>query len=381
MIGEEIVAKEQHAVEQDTAEIAVLEEEQFELFQTDQFTNNSVEDWNIVDVLWRVLRDAGELDQHNSLILAELEIAYYRCLFDIALEKANYLIEHAEAPIAMYSRAMRMIIMTANGNGEEAYRDLLVLKDICKKGLAQRDDIQLFSASVISALRIESVLMASVFDLPDITEGVDEIPTGLKLYFGYLLAMRLLRLGRYKEAYGMAFSYLTIITAHFPSPRTYLYCVAASAKMLMGDVDRARTHFNMAWKLKEEHNIIMPFIELNYALLGLPRVNREELAAPEEVRRVDALISSFRKGWFYLRRKCGLSSKSEPLTPLECYASSLAALGWRNKEIAKHLLLSESTVKHQLSSAYQKLNISSRSELQKLYRTPPKKVQDFAPWV
>ena len=179
----------------------------------------------------------------------------------------------------------------------------------------------------------------------------------------------------------MAFSYLTIITAHFPSPRTYLYCVAASAKMLMGDVDRARTHFNMAWKLKEEHNIIMPFIELNYALLGLPRVNREELAAPEEVRRVDALISSFRKGWFYLRRKCGLSSKSEPLTPLECYASSLAALGWRNKEIAKHLLLSESTVKHQLSSAYQKLNISSRSELQKLYRTPPKKVQDFAPWV
>ena len=75
-----------------------------------------------------------------------------------------------------------------------------------------------------------------------------------------------------------------------------MYCVAASAKMLMGDVDRARMHFNMAWKLKEEHNIIMPFIELNYALLGLPRVNREELAAPEEVRRVDALIGSFSKG-------------------------------------------------------------------------------------
>ena len=123
-----------------------------------------------------------------------------------------------------------------------------------------------------------------------------------------------------------------------------------------------------ALQLKDKYGILMPFIELNYALLGLPRMNRRVLAAPEEVRQVDAMISSFSKGWFGLRRKCGLSTVTELLTPLETYTSGLAALGWRNKEIAKHLLVSESTVKHQLTSVYQKLHISSRAELRELYQ-------------
>ena len=342
---------------------------------------DSNEGLDVADALRLVLRDAGELDQHNLMVLGELEASYHRSLFDTALEKANYLVENAETPIAMYARSIRMLIMTATGNGEEAYRDLLVLKSMCKKGLAKRDDEQLFSASAICALSIESVLMTSLFEFPDIAEGSDGIPTGLKVYFGHLLAMRFLRLGRYQEAYGVAFSFLSIVTARIPSTRMYLHCVAASAQMLMGDVDRARVHFNKAWELKDEYGIIMPFIELNYALLGLPRINRAELATPDEIQRVDAMISSFSKGWYYLRRQCGLSTESELLTPLENYACSLAALGWRNKEIGRHLLVSESAVKHRLSSAYLKLNVSNRAELQRLFRTPPQQVRDYNMWL
>ena len=141
------------------------------------------------------------------------------------------------------------------------------------------------------------------------------------------------------------------------------------ASYMFGPIDNEKDVITplVEQQLKEKHGIMMPFIELNYALQGLPRINRQVLAAPEEVRQVDAMISSFSKGWFGLRRKCGLSTFTEPLTPLETYTSGLAALGWRNKEIAKHLLVSESTVKHQLTSVYQKLQISSRAELRDLY--------------
>ena len=340
----------------------------FEKASLGRIKSETTKGWDITYFLWRVFRDAGALDFESIWIVAELEVSYYRCDFKTALDKANALIGNPKAPIALYGRAMHMLIMVARGDAEQAYRDLIILKDKCSEGLAQRDDVQLFSASMICALRAENVLMASIFDIPNITEEIEDMPVGLKLYFGYILTMRLLRTGRYQEAYGAVLAYQSILDARYPGAQAYLYCIGASAKMLMGDVDGARDLFNKAWGLKEKHGIMMPFIELNYALLGLPRINRQVLAAPEEVRQVDAMISSFSKGWFGLRRKCGLSTFTEPLTPLETYTSGLAALGWRNKEIAKHLLVSESTVKHQLTSVYQKLHISSRAERRDLYK-------------
>lgn len=361
------MSNKQHVEELHAVEIAANEAVSYERASFDQDKSDLVKGWDMTYVLWRVFRDAGALDRESIWLVAELEISYYRCDFKAALDKANTLIEDSKAPIAMYGRVMRMLIMVASGDADQAYKDLLVLKDICSAGLAQRDDVQLFSASMICALRAENVLMASVFDIPDITEENDEIPVGLKLYFGYLLSVRFLRTGRYHEAFGSATAYLSVVDARYPGVQTYLYCIGASAKMLMGDVEAARELFNKAWRLKDKHGILMPIIELNYALLGLPRVNRQELAAPEEVRRADALISSFSKGWYGLRHKCGLSTDTEPLTPLESYTSGLAALGWRNKEIARHLLVSESTVKHQLTSAYRKLDVSNRAELREFF--------------
>ncbi len=350
------------------AEVAATEAVSFEKASHNHAKSDLIKDRDITRVLWRVFRDAGALDAESIWKVAELEISYSRCDFEAALDRANILIKNSKAPIAMYGRTMRMLIMVANGDADRAYKDFLVLKDICSAGLAQRDDAQLFAASMVCAFRVENVLMSSVFDIPDLSEESDEFPTDLHLYFGYLLSIRFLRLGLFHEAYGSVVAYQNAVGMRYPVAKTYLCCVGASAKMLMGEVENARKLFDKAWELKDKYGILMPFIELNYALLGLPRMNRRVLAAPEEVRRVDAMISSFSKGWFGLRRKCGLSTVTELLTPLETYTSGLAALGWRNKEIAKHLLVSESTVKHQLTSVYQKLHISSRAELRELYQ-------------
>ncbi|MEG2688671.1 MAG: LuxR C-terminal-related transcriptional regulator [Clostridia bacterium] len=51
------------------------------------------------------------------------------------------------------------------------------------------------------------------------------------------------------------------------------------------------------------------------------------------------------------------------LTDRELQVAKLAALGKRNKEIAKELFLSEYTIKNHLAIIYQKLNIDRRSRL------------------
>ena len=180
------------------AEVAATEAVSFEKASHNHAKSDLIKDRDITRVLWRVFRDAGALDAESIWKVAELEISYSRCDFEAALDRANILIKNSKVPIAMYGRTMRMLIMVANGDADRAYKDFLVLKDICSAGLAQRDDAQLFAASMVCAFRVENVLMSSVFDIPDLSEESDEFPTDLHLYFGYLLSIRFLRLGLFR---------------------------------------------------------------------------------------------------------------------------------------------------------------------------------------
>jgi DNA-binding NarL/FixJ family response regulator len=60
---------------------------------------------------------------------------------------------------------------------------------------------------------------------------------------------------------------------------------------------------------------------------------------------------------------------ASPLTPAEVRVAGLLVHGARNKEIADHLGVSESTIKNHLHNTYTKLNLSSRGELARWYRT------------
>lgn len=60
---------------------------------------------------------------------------------------------------------------------------------------------------------------------------------------------------------------------------------------------------------------------------------------------------------------------ASPLTRAEVRVTGLLAQGARNKEIAGHLGVSESTIKNHLHNIYTKLNLSSRGELARWYRT------------
>ena len=72
-----------------------------------------------------------------------------------------------------------------------------------------------------------------------------------------------------------------------------------------------------------------------------------------------------------LRAEASSQPASPPLTLAEVRVAGVVAQGARNKEIADHLGVSESTVKNHLHNIYTKLNLSSRRELVRWYRTVP----------
>jgi two-component system, NarL family, nitrate/nitrite response regulator NarL len=70
-----------------------------------------------------------------------------------------------------------------------------------------------------------------------------------------------------------------------------------------------------------------------------------------------------------LREEASPRSASPSLTLAEVRVAGVVAQGARNKEIADHLGVSESTIKNHLHNIYTKLNLSSRGELARWYRT------------
>ncbi|MBQ2250197.1 MAG: helix-turn-helix transcriptional regulator, partial [Lachnospiraceae bacterium] len=68
----------------------------------------------------------------------------------------------------------------------------------------------------------------------------------------------------------------------------------------------------------------------------------------------------------------------EPLTEKEQAVARLAALGYKNEEIAGQLYISSNTVKYHLANIYKKLNIKNRVELKNAMEMAKK--SEYAYW-
>jgi len=102
-------------------------------------------------------------------------------------------------------------------------------------------------------------------------------------------------------------------------------------------------------------------------------VERDGAAAWESAWR-DGQALSLREAIAYARRSRGRRVRTSTgwpgLTPAEQEVAALAATGISNPEIATRLFMSRSTVKMHLSSVYQKLEISNRTELARAIARP-----------
>jgi DNA-binding CsgD family transcriptional regulator len=156
-------------------------------------------------------------------------------------------------------------------------------------------------------------------------------------------------------------------------PRPWINAVSARCRGLLnaaaGDLAAALADYQRA--LAAHETLEMP-IELGRTLLALGRLHRrrgERLRAQECLERAAAAFeSSGARGWGAiaadeLARARGRRGSREQLTPTERQICDLAVAGLRNTEIAARLFLSEKTVEANLSRAYRKLGVRSRTEL------------------
>jgi DNA-binding CsgD family transcriptional regulator len=156
-------------------------------------------------------------------------------------------------------------------------------------------------------------------------------------------------------------------------PRLWILAVAARSRGLLnaarGRLEEALPDYERA--LEAHQSLEMP-AELGRTLLALGRLHRrrnERQRAQERLAEaVRVLEAGGAAGWAAvardeLDRARGRRGSPERLTATERQIAELAVAGLRNAEIAARLFLSGKTVEANLSRAYRKLGVRSRTEL------------------
>lgn len=188
------------------------------------------------------------------------------------------------------------------------------------------------------------------------------LPDGLRLYGCYVLARKAHIEKRYEYALGLASTALACCPQVPPVAGTYLLLMTAVCLMELKRTEDAKNCLKYAWDLSHPDNIITPFSTLHGLLHGLLEIYLKK-EHPQDFTNIMNATDKFNTGWRRAHNYYSGHSVTDELTTNEFTIAMLYNRGWRAKEIADHMELSERTVKNYIQIIYEKLHISGKKEL------------------
>ncbi len=193
---------------------------------------------------------------------------------------------------------------------------------------------------------------------------IGQLPAGLRMFALYIQAHRAYLQKDYGRSIGIAEAGFAIQDTLYPIPAIYLHLAAVMSCMSLRRTAEAKTHLLAAWEIARPDDLIESFAE-HHGLLGgmLEAVIKPEW--PDDFKRIIAITYRFSSGWRKVHNPNTGHDVADDLTTTEFAICMLAARGWSNKEIAVHLGVSSNTVKQHLSSAFLKLGIARRQDLER----------------
>lgn len=199
--------------------------------------------------------------------------------------------------------------------------------------------------------------------LPPVEAFLPLLPSGLRTFALYVHAHQLYLEGDYSRSLGLVEAALMMDNATHPISEIYLRLVAVMDYMSLKRTEDARAHLLAAWDLARPDGLIEAFGE-HHGLLGgmLESVIKKDW--PEDFKKIIDITYRFSAGWRRVHNPVTQETIADNLTTTEFAVSMLAARKWTNKEISIHLDVSENTVKSYLASAFRKLGISRRQDLE-----------------
>jgi len=194
----------------------------------------------------------------------------------------------------------------------------------------------------------------------EFTKCIPDIPMlgdALFVHINYLMHQ-----GEYMRLIGIVQAVRSKAQRIHPFSELLISLVEAVGYAQLGDRGRAAALVERAAHSGLPDGIIFPLSSYSWVLKELPdELFKEKF--PEYLDGFNRIKERFSRGWDKLYEDMLPEELPPDLTPREYEVAKLAAQGLRNSEIADKLMVTESTVRTHLRTAFQKLDVDRRAKL------------------
>ena len=230
--------------------------------------------------------------------------------------------------------------------------------DLNDETLATQNAIKIFTAVVV-----KTQLHIPFNNVPLIESYIKYLPEGLRLMACYLSAYKAYLAKDYERSIGIAQTGLNCTKENYPICEMYCHIICAIDYINLLKTDDANACIQKAWEIAHKYGMFMPFVEHYSLFQGLLESNFKK-THPKDYNNVLSLARRYNTGWFTTYNARNEGSVTFELTPTEFTIAMLYSRGWRAKEIAAHIHISERTVSNYIQIIYEKLNINGRKDLE-----------------
>lgn len=198
--------------------------------------------------------------------------------------------------------------------------------------------------------------------MPQVESFLPLLPEGLRSFALYVQSHYLYLKEEYARSAGVVEAALAMGAARYPIPAIYLHLIAVMDHMSLKQPQQAQEHMLRAWEIARPDDLIEGFGE-HHGLLGAMLEAVIKPKWPKDFKRIIDITYRFSFGWRRVHNPITGHDVADNLTTSEFSMAMLAARGWTNQEIARHLNISVNTVKSHISEAMRKLHVETRKEL------------------
>lgn len=300
------------------------------------------------------------IGSEDEQTMAWAQYYYFKGQAEEASDLLEVYLNHEDLALRLTAGILYSFSNFTLGHIHSARFGLDCVRETVFKGMKADEETR---AMCICALTVASVLLhLPVPEIPPLLGQLKYLPGGLQLFASYVLAHEAYLHGEYERSLGIAETALSIQREPYPIPTVYAHLVAAMDLMSLKRTEEARQHFLAGWGIAKADDFIQAFVEHHGLVQGLVETCLKE-DFPEDYERIIDTTYRFSAGWRQIHNPDTREEVADNLTTTEFTIAMLANRGWSNKEIAAHMKFSEHTVKRYISIIYQKLDISSRSQL------------------